>query len=299
MDKEQARFILSSFRPDGADVGDPDFAEALKLAMENRELGEWLAHERAFDAAFAQALGSVDLPENLREDILACLSLERGDFPQADEENDAAWIGALASLQPPANLRNQVLAAMELTAARKVAAPPKISFFQRFGIPLAAAAGFALAFFLMRPAPRVDIVAGNSAMSLDVVKASFVQTYKSPDFSLTEKNQDPQSLIQHLMNRGLPYCKDLPKGLAGEKGIGCRDLIIDGKHGSLICFRVGRNGIVHLVAFRREDMTGDFPQQGQPTFEQKESWASARWQDAENIYLMMSDTQGDSLKELF
>ena len=73
MDKEEARFILRSFRPDGADVNDADFAEALALAMENRELGEWLASERAFDAAFAKALGSIDLPEHLREDIIACL----------------------------------------------------------------------------------------------------------------------------------------------------------------------------------------------------------------------------------
>ncbi len=80
MDNEQARFILRSFRPDGADAGDPDFAEALKLAMENRELGEWLASERAFDAEFANALGTVDLPENLREDIMACLAAERGTF---------------------------------------------------------------------------------------------------------------------------------------------------------------------------------------------------------------------------
>ena len=80
MDREQARFVLQSFRPDGADAGDPDFAEALKLALENRELGEWLASERAFDAEFAIALSSVDLPGNLREDIFACLAGERGDF---------------------------------------------------------------------------------------------------------------------------------------------------------------------------------------------------------------------------
>ena len=56
MDKEQARFILRSFRPDGADARDPDFTEALELAMEDRELGDWLANERAFDTAFSQAL---------------------------------------------------------------------------------------------------------------------------------------------------------------------------------------------------------------------------------------------------
>lgn len=92
MDKEQARFILRSYRPDGADVSDPDFAEALALAMENRELGEWLASERAFDAAFAAALGSVDLPEHLHAEIVACLAVERGDFPQAENHGDAAFI---------------------------------------------------------------------------------------------------------------------------------------------------------------------------------------------------------------
>src|SRR5688572_23854163 len=109
MDKEQARFILRSFRPDGADAEDPDFAEALRIATENRELGEWLASERAFDAEFARALGTVDLPENLREDIIACLAAERGDFPQAEDATDAAWIGAFASIQPPASLRDEVL----------------------------------------------------------------------------------------------------------------------------------------------------------------------------------------------
>jgi len=57
MDKEQAKFILRSFRPDGSDVNDKDFSEALALAMEDRELGEWLAAERAFDASLADALG--------------------------------------------------------------------------------------------------------------------------------------------------------------------------------------------------------------------------------------------------
>ena len=57
-------------------------ADALALATENRELGEWLAQERAFDATFANALSSVTLPETLREDILGCLAGERGEVPR-------------------------------------------------------------------------------------------------------------------------------------------------------------------------------------------------------------------------
>ena len=54
MDKEQARFILQSFRPDGADAKDPDFAEALAVAAEDRELGDWLAAERALPASISR-----------------------------------------------------------------------------------------------------------------------------------------------------------------------------------------------------------------------------------------------------
>ena len=107
--------------------------------MENRELGEWLARERAFDAAFASALSSIDLPENLREDTIACLAAERGDFLPTEDSQDVQWIAALASIQPPASLRNDLLSAMDRTAAHGT--PPRnVSLFRRLAIPLAAAA---------------------------------------------------------------------------------------------------------------------------------------------------------------
>jgi hypothetical protein len=299
MDKEQARFILRSFRPDGADASDPDFAEALKFAMENRELGDWLAHERAFDAAFSHALGSVDLPENLREDIMACLAAERGDFPQATDSHDAAWIGALASIQPPKSLRDDVLAAMDRTVTREQSPPvANISIFRRLAIPLAAAAGIALAFLITRPAGSVEVVR-NRTVPVDVVKASFERTYESPSFSLEEKQNDHRLLIQHLKDRKLPCPSCLPSGLEEVTAIGCRELVIDGKCGSLICFKVGENGVVHIVIFRRKDVSGDFPPKGEPTFDRKGDWASARWQDGDNVMLMMSNTQGDKLPDLF
>ena len=46
MDREQARFILQSLRPDGTDVASADFEEALIVAAQDSVLGEWLAAER-------------------------------------------------------------------------------------------------------------------------------------------------------------------------------------------------------------------------------------------------------------
>lgn len=295
MDKEQARFILQSFRPDGADVADQHFAEALALAMENRELGEWLAEQRAFDASFAHALASVQLPATLREDILGCLAGERGDFPQAEDARDAAWIGALASIQTPPALRDQILAAMDHTVQTSQRKP---SIFRRLAMPMAAAAGVALAFLYTRenePPP----VAEAGPLPVDVVQAGFIRAFESPLFSLDEQREDHQALIENLKSRKLPCPGCLPPGLANVKGIGCRELVIDGKRGSLVCYDERENGTVHLVIFRREDVCGVLPARDSPDFAQRGNWAAARWEDDRNVFILIGNTDIQKLAALF
>jgi len=300
MDKEQARFVLRSFRPDGADVNDADFAEALALAMENRELGEWLAKERAFDAAFAEALGSIDLPENLREDIIACLAGERGDFPQAEDASDSLLIGAFASIQPPPFLREELIAAMDRTAAKAenvVVAPGGRSFWRKAGIPLAAAAGIALAFVFTR-SNEVTRLAHSGHVSAEFVQASFIKTFESPDFDLEKKQTDHTVLVQHLRDRKLPCPSELPPGLENVDAIGCRELLIDGKRGSVICFNVSATGVTHLVIFKRGDMEGNFPERAKALMKQNGKWASAQWQDGDKAYIMMGNTDVKKLEAL-
>lgn len=295
MDKDEARFILHSFRPDGADAADPDFAAALKLAMENRELGEWLANERAFDASFAEALGTVELPQELRDDIFACLAAERGDYPQAQDPQDAAWIGALASVQPPPGFRDELITAMNRTVAvEKTKKGPNL--FRRFAIPVAAAAGVALAFLVTRPGSASGTF---KAVPFEAVQAGFVKTYDSPAFALEEKRENFEVLVRHLQQKKLPCPGGLPPGLKDKKGIGCRELEIDGKKGSLICFKVGEQGVVHIMVFRRNDVSGDFPPKESPEFAQYGNWVSARWQDGSKVFVVMSDSMGEKLTELF
>ncbi len=294
MDEDRARFILRSFRPDGADVDDQDFAEALAMAMEHRELGEWLAEERAFDGAFAKALCSVELPENLRDDIFGCLAGERADFPQAQDGHDAALIGALASIHPPAGLRDEILAAMDRTAQAGGVTKP---VWRRFAMPLAAAAGVALAFLMTRKNDSKPIAAG--PLPVEVVQAGFIRTFESPLFSLDEQRDDQRLLIENLKSRKLPCPGCLPPGLQNVKGIGCRELVIDGKAGSLICFDERENGIVHLVIFRREDVCGELPCREHPDFAQKGHWAAARWEDEKNVFILIGNTNVRKLASLF
>lgn len=296
MDKEQARFVLRSFRPDGSDGSDPEFAEALKLAHEDVELGQWLANERTFDAAFAAALADVKLPVALGKAILTGLAVERGDIPQATDSIDAAMIGALASLQPPAPLRGEILAAMKSTAGAK--RRPGFAW-RRAAIPLAAAAGIALAVVVTRQAVMPPLVQ-NSPLPVEVVETGFIRAFESPRFVLDEKLDDHQVLITHLKQRKLPCPCCLPRGLAKVKGIGCRELVINGKSGSLICFDAQDEGVIHLIIFRREDVRGELPQRQCPAYSQSGSWTMARWADDERVFFLLGkNTNTTKLAALF
>jgi hypothetical protein len=210
-------------------VDDHDFAEALALAVEDRELGEWLAHQRAFDAAFAKRPGlhrvaRLAAPCN----ILGCLAAERGDFPQAEDDRDAAMIGALASIQVPQGLRNRILTAMDRSTARPN--PQKSRpFWPKLAVPLAAAAGVTLAFLVTSNAGKPAIGRNPSPCHVDLVQAGFIRTFESPLFSLDETWEDPNELADYLKSRKLPCPGCLPPGSSASKSIGCRELVVDGK----------------------------------------------------------------------
>jgi hypothetical protein len=288
VDKEHARFVLRSFRSGGADSRDPDFAEALKLANEDLELGQWLAGERAFDAAFTAALIMVPLPEPLREDILAHLAIERGDIPQAEDALDAAMIGALASLQPPSSLRVELVAAM--MACSVAAGRPRGYWWRWATLPLAAAAGIALALFISFKQKAPQQMASFSPLPVAVLEHEFISAFESEGYTLDEKRADHVMLINHLKERKLPCPKTLPRGLVDVQGVGCRELVIDGKVGSIICFDLRDNGKVHLVIFRRQDVCGDLPPRSEPLLTNHGKWAVARWADEERVFVLLSES---------
>ncbi len=303
MDKEQARFILGSYRPGMADGDEPQFALALALAAENRELGEWLARERALDAAFADALRTIPLPESLREDILGCLEGERHGIPEATEDHDAAMIGALAALPVPSQLRGNILAAMEAgtrspAPVQNAASDTPRSIWRRLSIPLAAAAGIALALLLTKPGK--PSLAQASRVPIGAVPVSFISTYESPSFDLELKQDNREVLVETLKARSLPCPCCLPPGLKGAPGIGCRELTIEGRHGSLICFALTELGPVHLVIFRREDVDGSCSNSlDDPCYFTRGEWAVARWQNSENVFFVIGKTDVETLKKLF
>lgn len=298
MDREQARFILRSYRSAGPDYADPDFAEALAVAAADPELTQWLEFERMFDGELAEAMAALPVPGRLRGDILAGLDVDRADRPQAQDGLDAAMIGALAAIQPPSTLRIEALAAMERSAA------VTRSRWHWLGAPLAAAAGVALAFLLIRAsppdaAPQAAFDA-SAPVPIELVQAGFLQTFTTPFFSVDQPREQGLGMpVEHLTELKLPCPKRLPAGLQGLKNVGCRELVIDGKRGSLVCFDEETNGTVHLVIFRREDVCGSLPCQKKPDFSQHGHFAVAKWCDGRHVFILLGTTEIDRLAQLF
>jgi hypothetical protein len=77
MDNREAKFILNAYRPAGQDASDPRFSEALEQARRDPSLQRWLEQSVAFDTAMAEGLRAVEVPPDLRENILAGVKVSR------------------------------------------------------------------------------------------------------------------------------------------------------------------------------------------------------------------------------
>jgi len=77
MDNREAKFVLNAYRPGGQDANDPRFAESLEQARRDPVLERWFSESIAFDAAITEKLGSVPVPAELRDSILAGVKVSR------------------------------------------------------------------------------------------------------------------------------------------------------------------------------------------------------------------------------
>jgi hypothetical protein len=103
MKTTDAKFLLRALRPDGRDLADPLFAEALAQARQDPGLSAWLAREQATDATIAASLATLAPPAGLRDAILvgARASTAR---PRRVWWQQPGWLAAAACLALAATL---------------------------------------------------------------------------------------------------------------------------------------------------------------------------------------------------
>ena len=81
MDKREAQFILSAYRPNGRDAGDDRIAAARSLVESDPDLKAWFESEVRQDQVIANKLRQVQPPAGLRDQILTGMSLAEATPP--------------------------------------------------------------------------------------------------------------------------------------------------------------------------------------------------------------------------
>jgi hypothetical protein len=136
-------------------------------------------------------------------------------------------------------------------------------------------------------------------LGIEAVQDGFVRIHQSPVFSVDQVEGDNSRIIAYFREKGLPCGSGyLPPGLEGVNSIGCRELLIDGKRGSLICFDTEK-GTVHLVIFRSSDVADALPEVTDPVIEQSGDWAKACWRKERYAFTLMALGDKQSIASFF
>src|SRR6266849_8628452 len=77
MNREEAKDILSAYRASGEDASDPQFQEALKLAIQDPEMARWFNQEQAWDLQISKKLRELPVSPHLRDQLLVSLKIIR------------------------------------------------------------------------------------------------------------------------------------------------------------------------------------------------------------------------------
>ena len=313
MDKEQAQFILQSYRPNGSDALDADFADALCMAAKDTELGEWLAVECAEDASFAAALSDVEIPVELRQQIIEAMDMDQVKVWDQDQtremgEDDALdklFMNAVDQLLPPRGLRDQLLTAMHLEQAHKTVTPlvaqkrglGKVS--SMLAVAAAVVAGAFLAYELTSLAPSSDQLFESHQVQHHA--GNFLQA----SFEYDVEDDDPERIHSWLVNRQLPAPTNIPQALKELSCAGCKEIKLPGeKRASMVCYSENTDANIYLIIVNNADILD----RGLPALSEvcvKDCYhckvtdcSCARWQDAHNTYILLKKTPSGQKAEL-
>ena len=306
MDKQHAKFILQSYRPDGADASNPDFTNALKVVAEDRGLSSWLADERAHDAMFVEALETVDIPEGLRDEILSVMEHD-GVAPDIDLEMDSLFMGAMVEVAPPAGLRDQILSAMAVENDLKQSEAKKVIKFPTKWLNVAAIAAVVLlgATFVFPGAFGLNLNSGNQLQLSDLQVKSGRLINASYEVDMVDNSL--AGVNTWLESEGMPVATTIPQGLISSDTLGGKKFVTDnGVQASMISFKKKNSGDYYLMVLE-VDSIGDVDKlvsMSEIELMQCKNcpmthFTITSWRDETKAYMLLSKAEQKDMFDLF
>jgi hypothetical protein len=92
LNSAQAKQVLLLYRPGTRDAEDPEIRQAMELARQDPELGQWFAQHLAFQSALRAKFRSIEVPDHFKVALLAQQKIVRPSFPW----RSPVWLAAAA-----------------------------------------------------------------------------------------------------------------------------------------------------------------------------------------------------------
>src|SRR5712692_1374579 len=258
MDNQEAKFILSAYRPGGQDASNPRFAEALEQARRDPMLERWFRDSVAFDSVMTEKLRAVEVPADLREDILAGVKVSR----------PLRWPVPLGKISRPLRWPTPLIG-WAIAAALLVAAIIGSLTFRE------------------TTKPRLS---GWQTQSLSTI-TSLIHGRSGFDAQSNSASQ----LVNWLQTNQAPVASRLPTNLETLESLGCKAFLWNEKLVSVICFRRPDGGLIHLV-ITKASAAPDHALKGNPELIQHGQWATATWREGDKVYMLALEGSPDQLR---
>lgn len=216
------------------------------------------------DPTFAEALEQAKTDPTLRN------------WFKEQQAFDGAFAEHLNGLPVPTDLKKTILLSNKITPIRRRS---KMGFLWAAAALLAISVAIAGLLNLKQAPPHETgpTFAEFSKDTTGILTPAFLK--------LDRQDHKITALTSYLAEQNAPADIQLPPGLQGMPGLGCKVFTWKQQKVSLICFRQSPNGAVHLFVIENTDWSGEAPAE-QPTFRQQGNWETASWQTHDKTYLL-------------
>lgn len=189
----------------------------------------------------------------------------------------------------PAGLRADILRAAQAQPLRAGRRKHPVAWIT--STLIAAAACLAFGWTLFWP--------GNSAMAAwESESLHAVAKMEYGMMRLDEKAESFEAVRQLLNAKDCPCPHAVPAAVAQLRTFGCKQLRVDGRQATLICFELQRGREAHLVILDNTGLCG-CPGQGTPCFKSSKNWRYASWSHGGQAFLLATTADEAALKGLF
>ncbi len=267
MNTEETKELLAAYRDDLALEDAPGMAEALHSLEADPELAAWFEQDRACDQHMKEALGSIPVPDGLKESILAQI---------AETENNES--DDLSAEEQPSNI---------------------VAFPRRRAMWLTAAALFVIAASLVKyfAFPPPVQFPGNSFAAVATFR-DHMAFFANSRFVLDHGTNDLENAKAWLAEHQSPTYAQTPSAIVNYQGMGCKSFDWGEHKVSLICFKNSDDDIVHLFVMNKAALKDLQPASPLNEVLVQRELETGGWVDDEYVYMLVGSEAGVKIGDI-